>query len=113
VQTSGLEAPDRVYAPFILAIEAVAAGKNATIYFFLKGVTIMKRGESEKIKLEGYPPLDRIVDQAVRSGVTLEVCEQSCTLFGLKKQDLIDQVKIVGAPTLNDRILDADGILSF
>jgi len=113
VQTSGLDAPDRVYAPFILAIEAVAAGKHATIYFFLKGVTIMKRGEPEKTKLEGYPPLDRIVDQAVRSGVTLEVCEQSCMFFGLKKQDLIDQVKIVGAPTLNDRILDADGILSF
>lgn len=113
MQTSGLDAPDRVYAPFILAIEAVAAGKHATIYFFLKGVTIMKRGESENTKLEGYPPLDRIVDQAVRSGVTLEVCEQSCTLFGLKKQDLIDQVKIVGAPTLNDRILEADGILSF
>jgi len=73
----------------------------------------MKRGEPEKTKLEGYPPLDRIVDQAVRSGVTLEVCEQSCMFFGLKKQDLIDQVKIVGAPTLNDRILDADGILSF
>ena len=113
MQTSGLDAPDRVYAPFILAIEAVAAGKHATIYFFLKGVTIMKRGEPEKTKLEGYPPLDRIVDQAVRSGVTLEVCEQSCMFFGLKKQDLIDQVKIVGAPTLNDRILDADGILSF
>jgi len=113
VQTSGLDAPDRVYAPFILAIDAVAAGTHATIYFFLKGVTIMKRGESEKTKLKGYPHLDQIVDQAVRSGVTLEVCEQSCALFGLKKQDLIDQVKIVGAPTLNDRVLEADGILSF
>lgn len=53
------------------------------------------------------------IDQAVRSGVVLEVCEQSCTLLGVKKQDLIDQAKIVGAPTLNDRILDADGVLSF
>lgn len=113
VQTSGLDAPERVYAPFILAIEAVATGRHATIYFFLKGVTIMKKGGSEKTKLEGYPPLDRLVDQAVRSGVTLEVCEESCTLFGLKKRDLIDQVKIVGAPTLNDRILDSDGSLSF
>jgi predicted peroxiredoxin len=113
VQTSGLDRPDLAYAPFILAIDAVAAGTHATIYFFLKGVTIMKRGEPERAKLGGYPPLDRIIDQAVRSGVTLEACEQSCTLFGLKKQDLIDQVKVVGAPTLNDRILDADGIVSF
>lgn len=54
-----------------------------------------------------------MVDQAVRSGVTLEVCEQSCTLSGLTKADSIDEAKIVGAPTLNDRILEADGILSF
>jgi len=113
VQTSGLDSPDRVYAPFILAISAAAAGNHATIYFFLKGVTIMKRGEFEKTKLEGYPHLGQIVDQAVRSGVTLEACEQSCTLFGLKKQDLIDEVRIVGAPSLNDRVLDADGTISF
>lgn len=113
VQTSGLDAPDRVYAPFILAIEAVATGRKATIYFFLEGVTIMRKGASEKTKLEGYPSLDQIVDQAVRSGVVLEVCEQSCMALGLRKQDLVDSVTIVGAPTLNDRILDADGILSF
>jgi hypothetical protein len=77
VQTSSLDSPERAYAPFILAIDAVAAGTHATIYFFLGGVTIVKRGEPEKAKLEGYPPLDRIIDQAVRSGVTLEACEQS------------------------------------
>ena len=73
----------------------------------------MKRGALEKIKLEGYPPLELIVDQAVRSGVVLEVCEHSCMLFGLKNQDFREQVKIVGAPTLNDRIVEADGSLSF
>ena len=112
VQTSDSGIPERAYAPFILAIDAAATGIDATIYFFLKGVTILKRGESKKIQLEGYPPLDQMIDQAVQSGVTLEVCEQSCTLFGLKKQDLPDNVKIVGASTLNDWILEADGILS-
>jgi predicted peroxiredoxin len=58
-------------------------------------------------------PLARIVDQAVRSGVVLEVCEQSCAIIGLKKQDLMDEASIVGAPVLNDRILDAEGVLSF
>ncbi len=113
VQTSSFDTPERVYAPFILAIDAVAAGTHATIYFFLKGVSLMRKGESEKISLEGYPPLTQVVDQAVCSGVVLEVCEQSCALFGVTKQDLIDQAKIVGASTLNDRILDADGVLSF
>jgi hypothetical protein len=113
VQTSGLDTPDRAYAPFILAIEAAAAGEHATVYFFLKGVTIMQKGELGKITLEGFPPLDQMVNQAVRAGVALEVCEQSCSLFGVTARDLIDEVKIVGAPTLNDRMLAADGILSF
>jgi predicted peroxiredoxin len=113
IQTSGLEEPGRANAPFILAIDAVATGTQATIYFFLRGVTIMKKGEPEKAKLEGYPPLDRIIQHAVHSGVTLEACEQSCALFGLEKQELIDQVRTVGPSSLNDRILDANGTVSF
>lgn len=113
VQTSGLDMPERVYAPFILAIEAAAAGTQATIYFFLKGVAILKRDAPEKVTLEGFPPLDQLVAQAVQAGVTLEACEQSCTLFKLTKADLVDEAKVVGAPTLNDRMLEADGILSF
>jgi predicted peroxiredoxin len=113
VQTSGVETPDRVYAPLILAIDAVATGISVTVYFFLKGVTIIKKGEPEKIKLEGYPRFDQLIDQAILSGVKLEVCEQSCMLFGLKKQDLIDHVKIVGSSALNDHLLNADAMLSF
>jgi predicted peroxiredoxin len=113
VQTSGAETPERVYAPLILAIDAVATGISVTVYFFLKGVTIIKKGEPKKIKLQGYPPLDRLIAQAVLSGVNLEVCEQSCMLYGLKKQDLLDDVEIVGSSTLNDRILNADAVLSF
>jgi predicted peroxiredoxin len=113
VQTSGLDAIERAYAPFILAIAAAAAGTRATIYFFLKGVTCLKRSELAKTRLEGYPSLDQIVDQAVRAGVMLEACEQSCALFGLQKQDLIEHVQIVGPPVLNDRLLAADGVLSF
>ena len=112
VQTSDSRIPERAYAPFILAIDAAATGIDATMYFFLRGVTILKKGKSEKVQLDGYPPFDQIIDQAVQSGVTLEACEQSCMLFGLKKQDLIDNVKIVGASTINDWILEADGILA-
>jgi predicted peroxiredoxin len=113
VQTSGVETPERVYAPLILAIDAAATGTSVTVYFFLKGVTIMKKGEPEKIKLEGYPPLHQLINQAVLSGVKLEVCEQSCMLYGLKKQNLIDHVEVVGSSTLNDHILNADAVLSF
>jgi len=112
VQTSGVDTPERVYAPFILATTARAMGIDATIYFLIKGVTVVKKGEAERIRLGDFPTLRDVMDQAVKAGVRLEVCEQSCMLLGLGKGDFVDAAKIVGAATLNDRILDADAVLS-
>jgi len=113
VVTSGVDTPERTYAPFILATTAVAMGIDATIYFLIKGVTVVKRGEAEKIKLGAFPFLKQIIDQAVKAGVNLEVCEQSCMLLGLERGDFVEAAKIVGAATLNDRLLEADAVLSF
>lgn len=113
VQTSGVDSPERTYAPFILATTAVAMGIDATIYFLIKGVTVVKRGEAEKIKLGEFPTLRQVMDQAVKAGVKLEVCEQSCMLLGLGRGDFVDTAKIVGAATLNDRVLEADAVLCF
>ncbi len=113
VQTSGVDTPERTYAPFILATTAVAMGIDATIYFVIRGITIVKQGEAEKIKLGKFPSLKEIMNQAVKSGVKLEVCEQSCMLLGLERGEFVDAAKIVGAATLNDRTLDADAVLCF
>ena len=112
-QTSGIDTPERAYAPFILATTAMAMGIDAIIYFLIKGVTLVKQGEAEKIKLGDFPSLREVMDRAVNAGVKLEVCEQSCALLGLERGDFVNAAKIVGAATLNDRILDADAVLCF
>ena len=113
VQTSGVDTPERTYTPFILATTAVAMGIDATIYFVIKGVTVVKQGEAEKIKLGSFPSLKQVMDQAVKAGVKLEVCEQSCMLLGLARGEFTETSRIVGAATLNDRILEADAVLCF
>jgi len=113
VQTSGIDTPERTYAPFILATTAVAMGIDATIYFVIKGVTVVKKGEAEKIKLGEFPSLRQVMDQAIQAGVKLEVCEQSCMLLGIDRGDFVDESIVVGAATLNDRTLDADSVLCF
>jgi len=113
VQTSGIDTPERTYAPFILASTAVAMGIDATIYFVIKGVTIVKKGEAEKIKIGAFPSLLEVMNQAIHAGVKLEVCEQSCMLLGIDRGGFIDESVIVGAATLNDRALEADAVLSF
>jgi len=113
VQTSGVDTPERTYAPFVLATTATMMGMDATIYFLIKGVTVVKKGESEKIKLGGFPSLKEVMDQAVKAGVKLMVCEQSCMLLGIPRGDFTPEAKIVGAATLNDLVLNADAVLCF
>jgi hypothetical protein len=113
VQTSGVDTPERTYAPFVLATTAAMMNIDATIYFLIKGVTIVKKGEAEKIKLGSFPSLKEIIDQTARAGVKLVVCEQSTQLLGLSRGQFIPEAKVVGAATLNDLTLDADAILCF
>ncbi|MBD3207510.1 sulfur reduction protein DsrE [Candidatus Bathyarchaeota archaeon] len=113
VQMSGTDTPERLYAPFILGSTAAAMGIDSTIYFLIKGVTVVKDGEAEKIKLGSFPSLKEVMDQAVDAGVKLVVCEQSCMMLGLERGQFIPDADIVGAATLNDLLLKADAVLSF
>jgi hypothetical protein len=113
VQTSGVDNPERSYAPFILATTAAMMGIDATVYFLIKGVMLVKKGEAEKIKIGSFPSLSEVMAQAVKAGVKLVVCEQSCGLLGIPRGDFTPEANIVGAATLNDLALSADAILCF
>lgn len=112
LQTSGVDTPERLYAPFILATTAAAMDLEPVVYFFIKGITAVKRGEAEKIRIGEFPPLKDIIDQALKAGVKLMVCEQSCMLLGLDRGDFIEGAEVVGAATLNDLALEADAVIS-
>lgn len=113
IQSSGMETPERLYAPFILGTTAAEMGVEAAIYFLIKGVMVVKKGEAERVKLGDFPSLKEVMDQAIAAGVKLFVCEQSTQLLGIPRGDFIPQARIVGAATLNDLALDADALLSF
>lgn len=113
VQTSGIDTPERLYSPFVLAMTAKAMGIDATIYFLGMGITVVKKGNAEKIKMGTFPSLKEIMDDAVKAGVKLMVCEQSCQLINLARGDFIPPAEIVGAATLNDLVLEADGTMWF
>ena len=113
VQTSGIDAPKRLYSPFVLGITAKAMDIDATVYFLGMGVTVVKKGMAEKVKEGNFPTVKEILDQAIAAGVKLMVCEQSTQLLNIERGDFIPEVKIVGAATLNDLVLDADGTMWF
>ncbi len=113
VVMSGIDTPQRLYAPFILASTAVSMDVEATVYFVIEGVSVIKEGEAEKIQLGSFPSLREVMDQALSMGVRFMVCEQSCMLLGIDKGNFIPESEIVGAATLNDLMLESDAVLSF
>ena len=113
VQTSGVDTPERLYSPFVLAQTAKAMDLNAKIYFLGMGITVVKKGEAEKIKMGTFPSLKEVMDQTIKSGVEILVCEQSTQLLGMKRGEFVPEAKIVGAATLNGLVLEADAVMWF
>ena len=113
VQTSGVDTPKRLYSPFVLGMTAEAMDIDATIYFLGLGITVVKKGEADKVREGSFPTVKEIMDQASAAGVKFMVCEQSTQLLNLDRGDFIEQAEIVGAATLNDLALDADATMWF
>ncbi len=113
VQTSGIDTPKRLYSPFVLGMTAQAMDIEATIYFLGLGITVVKKGMAETVKEGDFPTVKEVMDQAIAAGVKLMICEQSTQLLNVDRGDFIPEAKVVGAATLNDLVLDADGTMWF
>lgn len=115
VQTSGVETPERTYAPFILGATAMAMDMDASIFFGIKGVTILQRGQADKITLpQPFGSLKAAIELASEAGVSFLVCEESAQMLGIDlKEGFIEGVKIVCAPNLNSLAVDSDAIITF
>ena len=105
--------PSKQYSPLVLAQTAKAMDIKAIVYYLGTGLKILKPGEAEKIKLGGFPSVKEMIKKTLESGVEILVCEASKRMLGWEKVDLIPGVKIVGAATLNDLVLEADGTMWF
>jgi len=115
VQTSGINTPQRLYSPFILAQTAIAMDIEPVLYFLGEGITVVIKGNAEKIKMGNFPSLKEVMDKTAEMGIKMLICQQSMQVFGqdLKPENFVDYSKIVGAATLNDLVLDADGTMWF
>ena len=111
VQTS--DDPERQYSPLVLAQTAKAMDVKALVYYLGQGLRILKPGVAEEIKAGNFPTLKEMIDKTLADGIEIFVCEASKRMLGWEKVDLIPGLKIVGAATLNDLVLEADATMWF
>lgn len=81
---------------------------EATVYYLGSGLRILRPGEAEKIKLGNFPSVKEMIEKTLGMGIEILVCEASKRMLGWEKVELIPGIKIVGAATLNDLVLDVD-----
>jgi len=111
VQTS--DKPERQYSPIVLAQTAKMMDIDAKLYYLGQGLKILKRGEAEKIKLGSFPSVAEMIQKTLDMGIEIYVCEASKQMLGWDKVELIPGVKIVGAATLNDLVLEYEATMWF
>jgi len=111
VQTS--DSPERQYSPLVLAQTAKAMGLKPRLYYLGQGLRVLTPGAAEKIKLGTFPTVAEMLQKTMQAGIEIDVCEASKQMLGWEKVNLIKGVKIVGAATLNDLVLDAAATMWF
>lgn len=111
VQTS--DEPERQYSPLVLAQTARAMDLNPKIYYLGQALRILRPGTAEKIKLGNFPSVMEMIQKTQDMGIEILVCEASKQMMGWEKVELIPGVKIVGAATLNDLVLEASATMWF
>jgi predicted peroxiredoxin len=111
VQTS--DVAERQYSPLVLAQTAKSMDIEAKVYYLGQALRVLLPGMAEKIKLGTFPTVKQMIDRTLAMGIPIYVCEASKQMFGWEKVDLIPGVKIVGAATLNDLVLESSKTMWF
>jgi predicted peroxiredoxin len=110
----GPEAAERCYGPFVTGTTAQTLDIDVTIFLMMDAVTLMKKGQAERVKAPGFPPLPDLISSFLEAGGKLQVCSNSVEFRGIKQGDLRDpRIEIAGAATMVDDILKHDRTLYF
>jgi len=108
VVTSGPETPRRCATPFFMASLAAAMDYEVNMFFTIDGILLLKKGEADKVfPKKGGRAAGEYLRDALEAGVKFHACTASTELHGLTKEDLIDEVQMVGGASMWEMAEDA------
>jgi len=105
--TGADENAERCAQAFTVAAAAVSSGVSVSLWLTGDAVWLAVPGRAEEFVLEGSAPLHTLRDAVLALG-TLTVCTQCAQRRGLELADLVDGVRIAGAPSFTEEVI-ADG----
>ena len=105
--------PKNLYPAFILGSSAIASGDDLILFFTPGGAPALKKGELEKIKGKGMPDMADLVEGVMALGARLFLCDLAFEAKDMTKDEIRDDVEVVGATTFMAEISDAQITFSF
>jgi predicted peroxiredoxin len=105
--TAGNNDPERCNQAFTVAATAIASGVQVSLWLTGEATLLALPGQAEDFRLAYASPLADLL-QTILKGGSVTVCTQCAARRDITEDDLIDGVRIAGAPTFVAEVL-ADG----
>lgn len=113
---------DKAMMPLIMGNTAASMGMEVHVFYTFFGLKLLKKGVKPKLpgmwrlftgmmvkkmmKLK-VPNYDEMMRQARELGVNFYACSTSMSLMGVKKSDLVEGTKVLGASKFLDLAADS------
>ena len=105
--TAGKNDPERCNQAFTVAAAAIAGGVPVSLWLTGEATLLALPGQADTVRLAYASPLGDLLDAVLRGG-SVTVCTQCAARREITQDDLIDGIKIAGAPTFVAEVM-ADG----
>ncbi|WP_131096774.1 DsrE family protein [Streptomonospora litoralis] len=102
--TAGDDAPERCNQAFTVAAAAVASGVEVSLWLTGESAWYAVPGRAREFSLPHAAPLDELLE-GVLAGGRITVCTQCAARRGLAQDDLIEGIRIAGAPAFVEETL--------
>ncbi|GIH76019.1 hypothetical protein Plo01_24480 [Planobispora longispora] len=106
--TAGSDAPERCNQAFTVAAAALASGVPVSLWLTGEASWFALPGRAKEFALPHAAPLDDLLE-AVLAGGRVTVCTQCAARREITVDDVIEGVRIAGAPTFVEEAL-GDGV---
>jgi Predicted peroxiredoxins len=105
--TAGADAPERCNQAFTVAAAAVASGVPVSLWLTGESAWFALPGRAKDFELPHATPLNELLD-AVLAGGRVTLCTQCAARRNITVDDVIDGIRIAGAPSFVEEVLAED-----
>ncbi len=104
-----------IYPAVTIAVSAAASGDDVIMFILPSGLPAFKKGAYAELdkKAKHLPDLVEMMEGLEMLGARLLICELGFEVHGLKEEDLVEGIEVVGATTFVAEAQGSDLTFSF